>query len=497
MSSGNESTSNGDPFRVPFLVRWPGATSRWFGPVAVTVAVLLLRLPSLVGQLFDPDEAALSVQALGLRDGGTMYVDAIDRKPPIAVYLYAASHWVTGSTDLRPLHLLAAVALIATALLIASEGRRIAGQRAGWTCAALMVAGMLAFIPVDGQSANYAHFALLPGTAAMVFARRGRVSTAFVAGLALGLATLTRQTWAIGVIPAAIAMIRNGRPVPQLAAATAGGLLPLGLLAMVLPFGDFRYWVFSSNESFLLGDIEVGRVALRVVLMTALFVAGHSVMLVATASARRHIPLDLWLWVAVGMIAVLAGFRLWGHYWIQVLPPLALIGGIEFAAWEPARRRTGWTVVAATGVVAFGLAWTPDLVRSMPDPTELAAVVEAETAPSDRVLVWGNFAEILHEAERPPAAGFVSMDFVTGRAGGRPVGLQTVAGAPDRALPHLLAVMRTDPPAMVIDTAPAAIRGYEAYPMSAFPEFAAIVADRYELDRTVSGADVYLLIDTD
>jgi hypothetical protein len=493
VSSGNESTSNGDPFAV----RWPGATSRWSGPVVVTAAVLLLRLPSLVGQLFDPDEAALSVQALGLRDGGTMYVDAIDRKPPIAVYLYAASHWVNGSTDLRPLHLLAAIALIATALLIASEGRRIAGERAGWTCAALLIAGMLAFIPVDGQSANYAHFALLPGTAAMVFARRGRVSTAFLAGLALGLATLTRQTWAIGAIPAAIAMIRHGRPAPQLAAATVGGLLPLGVLAMVMPFGDFRYWVFSSNESFLFGDIEVDRVALRVVLMTALFVAGHSVMLVATVSARRRIPLDLLLWVAVGMVAVFAGFRLWGHYWMQVLPPLALIGGIELATWEPARRRTAWTVVAATGVVAFGLAWVPDLVRSLPDPTELAAVVDAETAPSDRVLVWGNFAEVLHEAERRPAAGFVTMDFVTGRAGGRPVGPQTVAGAPDRALPQLLAVMRTDPPAMIIDTAPADIRGYGAYPISTFPELAAIVADRYELDRTVSGADVYLLIDTD
>src|SRR2546430_11206096 len=41
-------------------------------------------------------------------------------------------------------------------------------------------------------------------------------------------------------------------------------------------------------------------------------------------AARRHIgSADLWLWLLSGAIAVAAGFRFFGHYYLQLLPPAA------------------------------------------------------------------------------------------------------------------------------------------------------------------------------
>ena len=57
-------------------------------------------------RLFDPDEAAIGVQAMVVRAGGTLYTDIFDRKPPLPPLLYAASFSLTDSTDIRLMRVL-------------------------------------------------------------------------------------------------------------------------------------------------------------------------------------------------------------------------------------------------------------------------------------------------------------------------------------------------------------------------------------------------------
>lgn len=84
-------------------VRQRLASSRWLA-LGIVAMVAVARLPSFVHQLFDGDEAAIAAQAISIRDGGTLYVDSIDRKPPLPPYLYSWSFELFGNTDLRPLH---------------------------------------------------------------------------------------------------------------------------------------------------------------------------------------------------------------------------------------------------------------------------------------------------------------------------------------------------------------------------------------------------------
>lgn len=470
---------------------------RSWAPAAVfAAAVAVLRLPSFVGQLFDPDEAAVSAQGIGLWRGGEMYIDGIDRKPPLAPFIYQWSHRLTGDTDLRLLHLLAGVMLLGAVLAVAYEARRSGGRRAMWWGGALMVTGALAMVPVDAQAANYGHFAMPFGALAMVAARRGTDRAALVTGAALALATLTRQTWAIGVFPATIAIWRMGVPKRHLPLAFIGGIIPIGLVALAVPWDDFFYWTFQSNGSFVLGGAEIGTIALRGISAAVVFGMLHIVAIrFAISGGRASVDrnLDLWVWVATALIAVSAGYRFYGHYWLQLVPPLSLLAAIELRHRPGVLQRQARNVVAVTAVVAFAVAWAPELIRDLPDPEPLASAVAELTDEDDTVLIWGNFPEIYWTAERAPAGGFVSMDFVTGRSGARTNGPHTIDDAPERGYPHLLEAIETVPPALVIDTQPSEFRDYGPYPLSLFPELQSFINEHYDEPIVVDGFLVYEL----
>jgi hypothetical protein len=327
----------------------------------------------------------------------------------------------------------------------------------------------------------------------VVASRRGTDRAAFVTGLTLSIATLTRQTWAIGVIPAAFALWRYGDWRRQLPLAFVGGLIPVGLVALMVPWDDFIYWSLESNGSFVLEGAEPTTVLGRGLVSVTVFTAFHlvAVRFAGWGSWRRE-P-DLWLWIATGLVAVAAGYRFYGHYWMQVIPALALLAAAELRTRRRSvQRRAGW-LVAATAAIAFVLAWTPSTVRELPDPDALAEFVVAESAEDDTVLIWGNFPEVYWRAERAPAAGFVSMDFVTGRSGARDNGPDTMADAPDRAYPHLLSSIAMQAPAVVIDTQPSGFREYGEYPISLFPELERFIDANYREPTMVGGFSVYVL----
>jgi hypothetical protein len=483
-------------------------------PTWVFVAVLVVlavaaRVPSYAHQLFDPDEAAIASQAIVVRDGGTLYVDAIDRKPPLPPYLYAAVFSLTGSTDLRPLHGVAALGLAGAAVVLGLDARRRHGVRAGWWAGLLTVGGAVAFFPVDAQAANYAHLALFPGAVAVVWARRGSVPASALAGAALGVAVLSRQSWIAGVVPGvAAAWWAGGRAAAEpvrgrlarvgaFAGATAATVAAAGL---VVPFDAFWTWTFAESGGYVLSEVAPGSTLGRFAATVAIFVAFHLTLVAAGVLAGRdrlrawsgwRTDLDLWLWVAAGCAAVVAGFRFFGHYWLQVLPPAVALAAPRLAALRGRQARLALAGVAVPSAVAVAFAFTPATFRTLPDVEPLVAHVRAHTEPGDTVLVWGNLPEVHWRADRAPGGALVHSDFLTGRSGGREPGIDTLDDATDGALDAFLASLRRDPPALVLDTSPAAIRDYDAYPLSRFPVIERWLEEHYVHTATVDDVAVW------
>jgi hypothetical protein len=485
-----------DPAIEPAFAR--ARRHRWLGlrvPVLPCITVmgvaLIAHLPGYLYQLIDTDESAIATMARVLNSGGVLYRDVIDRKPPIPVFLYAASFSITGNLDLRPLHLVAALALGASALILAWGARRIAGAVAGYWAAGLLLAGAIALRPHDAQAANFAHLALLPGCGAIVAGRIGSRRSAVLAGICVGLATLTRQTWIIGVIPAAFAAWSfGGRRLSRVATVFGATAITIASVAFVLPFGAFWHWTFSGNAPLLDlgGSINVeerGAIALELFLL-----ANVATCWLVIRRGWRRTDLDLWLWLATGLVAFVAGFRFFGHYWLQVLPPLAFLGGLGAASCP---RRVRHILVAVVAVPAIA-AWTVALVapRDIEGPVipALARYVDAHTHDDDLVTVWGSMPDLYWRADRSPGGAFVTTDFLVGKDAWHR-GSARLPDATPGARTAFLRALRRHPPKLVLDTSTANIRGYGRYPLGVIPSVKAFVDAHYRRTATVHRVTIY------
>ena len=212
------------------------------------VLAVALRLPGLTDRVFNSDEAYLATQAQVLNHGGRLYVDTVDRKPPLVPYLYATVFRVTGTDDLAAVRVIAVLAQIATALLLALEARR----RFTWRHAAL-AAGVLyllassAFPPADAQAANFEIYMLPLMTLSFVLAVRERP---IGAGVSLALATLTKQTAALAVLPVAYLAWRARRRRGLLLLCVSF-VVPVVVAGAALGPRDFAHWVFTSNGGYV------------------------------------------------------------------------------------------------------------------------------------------------------------------------------------------------------------------------------------------------------
>ena len=207
-------------------------------------------------------------------------------------------------------------------------------------------------------------------------------------------------------------------------------------------------------------------------------------------STWRH-DLDLWLWLATGAVSVVAGFRFFGHYWLQVLPPACLLAAPMATRLRPLARRLAVAGVAVPALVAFTAAWTPSTFRDLPSPQRLASYVDSHSRPGSPVMVWGTFPEVFWASDRPPGGALVHSDFVTGKSGGRPATPKTIGDATPGVYADLLEALVSSPPDLILDTSTANLRGYSAYPIRLFPALRKLIDRRYERAGVIDDVVIY------
>jgi hypothetical protein len=457
----------------------------WRLVLAVIAVAIVTHLPGLVRtEVLNPDEAFLATQARVVNDGGALYQDAVDRKPPIVPYLYALTARVTGSDDVVWPRVLAVVAHIVTALLLAAVARRRWGESASWAAALLYLVASAALVLEDSQAANFETFMLPLMCGAVLLAERGRDVSA---GAAAAAATLTKQVAATTLLPLGyLAWRRAGAAgVARLAVAFA---VPIVAVAALFGWSDFWFWVFTGTGGYL-DPSGSWRVALgRGFGSSALFVAANlgATILVVTAWRRRSAELDLWLWLAAAALGVASGLRFFGHYYLQLAPPFALLAAGSFAT-APRAARVRTAVLGAVCVVVFvalAFSWHPPVLR----PYErVAAAIDTRTKTDDRIFVWGQFPELYWAADRPPATRFLTAGFLTGFGGGRSAARVGREFAVSGAWEDFEADLAAHPPSLIVDASVDTV-----FSIDRFPDFASFVADGYDRVEEVDGTVLYV-----
>ncbi|WP_051915551.1 hypothetical protein [Streptomyces aureocirculatus] len=144
------------------------------------------------------------------------------------------------------------------------------------------------------------------------------------------------------------------------------------------------------------------------------------------------------------------GCHFFGHYFLQLTPPLALLGTVALQILP--RERTVRAVLASACVCSLFVAWglfvpRPDLAHAQ----RLAAAVQSRTSPGDRVLFWGMHPETYWLADRVPASRYLSAGLLTNYSGGR----DGPRVGEEYAVPGAWGVFRAElaarPPAVVVD----------------------------------------------
>ncbi|WP_093611090.1 glycosyltransferase family 39 protein [Streptomyces indicus] len=452
--SGRPVTRPGVPRPRTASDRAPAPAAPYWPRLLALLAVLacVTRIPSFLWPVWNPDEGFLATQARMLADGGQLYETVVDRKPPLVPWLYRGAFALFGDDSLVPLKILAVAAVFATAALLAALARRRWGDGAGRTAGVLCVLLSIGLNPEDTQAATFEVFMLPCTAAAMWCADRRRWGGA---GLAVAAAFLTKQTGAAVLLPVLWLLWQSDRQRAALLRLAAGALTPVLTAALVTTPTGFLFWTVTGSGAYASFTGSELHVLFRALGNTALLAVASAGILQPVARVLRIArtgATDLWLWLGSSAAAVCLGFHFFGHYYLQLVPALALLGTAALQILPRDWLATALLTTACT--CAFFLLW--GLIAPRPElahAARVAAAVQSRTPPGERVLVWGIHPETYWLADRPPASRFLTAGLLTNYSGGRngpQVGEKyAVRGAWDT----FQGEMTGRPPALVIDDA--------------------------------------------
>ena len=424
--------------------------------VIAFVAVIRIRLLDVP---LERDEGEYAYIGRMMLEGVPPYAQAYNMKFPGIYACYAAVLALFGPSG-RGVHLGLLLVNAAAIVLVFLLGRRLLG-RLGALAAAIGYA-LLALSPsVLGLAAHATHFVVVPALAGILVllgARAsGGVGSFFAAGVLLGLAPVIKQhgaaftllglavvaadTWRAGPASGAADVAQRAR-LARLAAYLLGAALPIALTGLALAaagvFGRFWFWTISYAAQYI-GERSLPRAGAALTEELPQLLAPSPLLWTLAAGgliALWRRPADrprarfLTALAAFSGLAVVPGFYFRAHYFVLVLPAVALLAGaaVELAiAGVAARRHTAPLAPALTVLLValpVGLTlWNERAIwfelpadrvaraiygtNPFPEALAIGRYLAAQSAPADRIAVVGSEPEIYFYSGRRAATGYV------------------------------------------------------------------------------------------
>jgi 4-amino-4-deoxy-L-arabinose transferase-like glycosyltransferase len=447
-----------------------------------------------------------SVVANEIVDGGRPYIDAVERKPPLLFWTYAAIFKIAGKFNWKALHLVALVWTLCAMVGLYVIGSELFDRNTGLVAALFYTVfqpwGTWKNLSFDGEMLMN-----LPIIWAWAIAL-GRSSSRlrpelFAAGALLGAAFLLKQPAAIAAVPLGIYLLlpsyRASRSLTridsiiQATTFTAGFFAVLSLVTIVLwkqgILHDAFYWTIADHDiphvfwnKGIVNTLTFVAACLPLVI-GAMLTCRDKDEIWAGKTAERTALLGL---LAVSAIGAAAGARFYPHYYVQLIPPLVLLAAPYYARlWSRTIRPPNWLLRPAVTyawlvltVIAFLIIhWIGLASRRV--PSEAGRYLFTHSSREDKIFVWGQTPEIYLHARRRPACRYITTFPLTGYVFGGPIpGFDTRS----RILPGAWSTLQRDfakhPPTYIVDVRPDSKSAQ--YPVKNFPILAKLLAERYQ-----------------
>ena len=330
--------------------------------------------------------------------------------------------------------------------LIFFLGRRLFGEVAGWVASAAY-ALLSVGIRVLGTSAHATHFVVLPALAASLLLLRWKDSrrpgVLFWSGLLYGLAFLMKQPGALFALFGATVVLWNSWRNFRVRGFAAFWQFGLFVCAGVLPFavtclllwraGVFpKFWFWTAIYARAYGSIRsnYGEVARTLFFLVRSIVwsnwplwllAGLGEVLLWCNKRYRGTALWTTTFLVFSFLAVCPGFYFRPHYFVLLLPAIALLAGVgvELAGeFAPKRLLVGIVAVAfvSSAILPRQLFFQADDTQAsrlmyglfpFPESQLVGDYIRVHGRPDAQVAVLGSEPEIYFYAQRHSATDFI------------------------------------------------------------------------------------------
>ena len=422
--------------------------------LAIVLAIVLIVRIRLLQAPMERDEGEFAYMGQLLLKGIPPYVNAYTLKLPGVSFIYALFMALFGQTT-EAIHIgLLLVNGICICLVFLLARRVLDKNAAVVSCAVYAVMSLSQ--SVLGVFAHATHFVVLFSLAGLLlllrFLEKGRLLTLFASGICFGMAFIMKQHAVLFICFAFLYLVWQGWKKPV---ASRNKLLVaciVFLTGIVVPYalvvfyvfkagvlGKFWFWTVEyarayvseqpleqSWNNFTFGFKPIARMQLPLWLF-----AGAGAGLLFLKQPRKTDRLFLFGFLFFSFLAICPGFYFRPHYFIMLLPSVALMAGAAVSTVErwlsTTRLQRFWRFVPAlllVTAVAYGIYseksyffnQTPRQVsrstygRSpFPEAVQVSRYIKQHTSPDDRIAVFGSEPEIFFYADRLSATRHIYM----------------------------------------------------------------------------------------
>jgi len=389
--------------------------SKWALPALLFLAVIL-RWGTFFPSVINHDESTYFLIGKGLLEGQTYLVDSYDTKPVGIFLVYALMSWLGGSSIFM-LRLFTALVIGLTAYLLYRLGNKASGStKVGWAAGIsyLLLTSIFKFYGVSPNTELFFNPFTL-GALLLVWGEERKIPHFLLAGLLLGAGFMIKYVIAADALAIGLFLLWQGWRKERLFRSVFQECLPLTLvffLPLALTYG--YYASIGQTEAFLFYTFDVtSRYPVeaswgdRLLFALAFFGRYFPITFLAIFAVREPLAKDrnwqgfLLLWLGCVTVMTLLPGKTFGHYQIQMMPPLALLA----ASWfDPERQQQAWLrkvsarwikpflIVTFVGISA-GLFFY--FQNKMDGPRLVTAALQERLAPGELVYT-GNYHHIVY-----------------------------------------------------------------------------------------------------
>ena len=404
----------------------------WVAVLLVMLAAGLLRL-RLLDLPLERDEGEYAYAGQLLLQGIPPYRLACNMKLPGAYAAYAALMAVFGQS-IAAIHFGLLLVNCAAILLVYLLGKRLFGTASGLAgCAAYALLSIGS--GVMGTAAHATHFVVLPVLGGALLLTRPadswRPSTLWWSGLLFGVAFVMKQPGlcfvVFGALYAAARLWRERRGMAaKLAAFSAGAVAPFAVTCLLLwlagVFPKFWFWTFTYARQYASEvSLGVGFWAFVLNFLPILkqsaplwLLAGVGLFAIWRRNENRGRAAFVTAFLFFSFLAVCAGLHFRQHYFVLLLPAVALLAGAAIR-----QRAMGWVFGAALLLsIGFEREFLFRLnpmeacrelygLNPFPEAIRVADYIRAHSEKDARIAVLGSEPEIYFYARRHSATSYI------------------------------------------------------------------------------------------